>query len=40
MVKVHGINELDGMFCMNWTTSVPKSILRYVVEKVKLFVPI
>ena len=25
---------------MNGTTSVPKSILRYVVDKVRLFVPI
>ena len=26
--------------CMNGTTSAPMSVLRYVVEKVKLFVPI
>ena len=24
-----GINVTDGMFCMNRTTSVPKSALRY-----------
>ena len=29
-----------GCFKLNWTTSVPKSVLRYVVVKVKLFVPI
>ena len=27
----------DGMFARNGTTCVPKSVLRYVVEKVKLF---
>ena len=26
--------------CMNGTTSAPKSVLRYVVDKVKLIVPI
>ena len=26
--------------CMNGTTSAPKSVLRYVMDKVKLFVPI
>ena len=25
----------DGMFCMNGTTSVPKSVLRYIVDKVR-----
>ena len=29
-----------GLFERNGTTSVPKSVLRYVVDKVKLFVPI
>ena len=26
---------MDGMFCMNGTTSVPKSVLRYTVDKVR-----
>ena len=30
----------DGKFDVNGTTSVPKSVLRDVVDKVKLFVPI
>ena len=30
----------DGMFCKNGTISVPNSVLRYVVDKVRLFVPI
>ena len=25
----------NGMFCMNLTTSVPKSVLRYSVDKVR-----
>ena len=25
----------DGMFCMNGTTNVPKSVLRYTVDKVR-----
>ena len=25
----------EGMFCMNETTSMPKSILRYTVDKVR-----
>ena len=29
-----------GNVCMNGTTSAPKSVLRYVMDKVKLFVPI
>ena len=29
------INVTDGMFCMNGTTSVPKSVLRYSVDKVR-----
>ena len=29
------INVPDGMFCMNGTTSVPKSVLRYSVDKVR-----
>ena len=29
-------NVKDGMVCMNGTTSVPKSVLRYVVDKVNL----
>ena len=27
---------MDAMFCMNGTTSALKSVLRYVVDKVKL----
>ena len=30
----------DRCFELNGTTRVPKSVLRYVVDKVKLFVPI
>ena len=30
----------DGMFARNGTTSVPKSVLRYVVDKVRLFASI
>ena len=29
------INVTDGMFCMNGTTSVPMSVLRYTVDKVR-----
>ena len=29
------ISVTDGMFCMNGTTSVPKSVLRYSVDKVR-----
>ena len=36
------IGKIAGgdMFCMNGTTGVPKSVLRYVVDKFRLFVPI
>ena len=30
-----GIRVTDGMFCMKGTTSVPKSVLRYTVDKVR-----
>ena len=33
------IDVADGKVCMNGTTIVPKSVLRYVVDKVKLIVP-
>ena len=26
---------MDGMFSMNGTTSMPKSVLRYTIDKVK-----
>ena len=29
------MNVTDGMFCLNGTTSAPKSVLHYVVDKVK-----
>ena len=39
--RTQSYNTCNGlMVCMNGTTSVPKSILHYVVDKVKLFVPI
>ena len=38
--EIVDINVTDGMFASNGTTSVPKSVLRYVVDNVKLFVPI
>ena len=34
-VYTGNINVTDGMFCMNGTTSVPKSVLRYSVDKVR-----
>ena len=33
--KTNKINVTDGMFCMNGTTSVPKSVLRYTEDKVR-----
>ena len=34
--KLSFINVTDGRFKLNRTTSMPKSILRYLVDKVKL----
>ena len=35
LCSTNSINVTEGMFCMNGTTSVPKSVLRYSVDKVR-----